>query len=61
MIFVRLQAPLSLHPNRLHGIFYIVNVPGGGLGALPQKMFGLNGVKSCNSRPPKKKNENALS
>ena len=31
----------------------MVVVWGGGLGVLHQKFFGLNGVKSCNSRPEK--------
>ena len=32
---------------------------GGGLGVLPQKIFVLNGVKSCNSK--QEKYENPLS
>ena len=46
MIFVQLQAPLSLSTHTdLH--CKCVGGRAGGLGALPQKMFGLNGVKSC--------------
>ena len=43
----------SLQIHRWHGRFDIVHVyvfGMGGLGVLPQKIFSLNGVKSCNSR-----------
>ena len=42
---------LSTKIHRWHGRFDIVYVFGmGGLGVLLQKIFSLNGVKSCNSR-----------
>ena len=57
---------LSLYTHRDDIVVFILWLchgggGGGGLGALPQKIFGLNGVKLCNSRPKNMKNLNALS
>ena len=34
----------------LYNVLGIIRWKGGGLGVLPQKIFGLRGVKLCNSR-----------
>ena len=49
--FLQLQASLYKHTNDMVRSFDIVNVSGrGGVGVVPQKMFSLNGILSCNSR-----------
>ena len=54
MVFCTI-ASLSTQTHRWRGSFDIVDVTGkGGGGFLPQKIFGLNGFKSCNSRQKKK-------
>ena len=53
MVFCTI-ASLSTQTHGWRGSFDIVDVTGRGGGVLPQKIFGLNGFKSCNSRQKKK-------